>query len=602
MKLLTKNHIQADKEIESYINLNNPTSFFLLAGAGSGKTRSLVQTLQHIDNLYSRDLACTGKQVAVITYTNAASDEIKERIKYNPLFHVSTIHSFAWLLIKNFPNDIRNQLKKIYINKKEKANGSKKERFQAKLEQLPSIEKFTYSPDSNISGHGFLNHNEVIEITATLLTESLLMPKLLVQQFPFVLIDECQDTNKKLMNSFLKIERETNLGLGLFGDMMQRIYHGGKEDLFEEIKVNNWKLPQKTLNWRSKSRIVQLINKIRNDYDGLEQEWVNEGGNLGIYIIPTSLQMQKSFIEDAIENDMLKTGVSDAKFNRLILEHHMASTRNGFDNFFSPLYCVPNYKERVLDGSLKEIRFLKNVILTLFNANQEQDDVSIANIVRKHSFALNKDVLKEKGAKQFDVIKEVNQKMKKFLLTFNEHEDDKEELTIKTVISNLKATNLFEIPEMLLVTDSDQGNAENYDAWLAALNAPFSELESYVRYTDKMIEVVTQQGSKGLEFTNVMLVLDDSSAKGNQFSFEKLFGVKKPTDIDKRNIKQGKDHSIARTGRLFYVGCSRAEENLCVVIYSENPEKVYRYMLERDYATKNELKIVDEEFLMGSWG
>ena len=36
----------ADKEISSCLDINNPRSFFLFAGAGSGKTRSLVTALQ----------------------------------------------------------------------------------------------------------------------------------------------------------------------------------------------------------------------------------------------------------------------------------------------------------------------------------------------------------------------------------------------------------------------------------------------------------------------------------------------------------------------------------------------------------------------------
>jgi uncharacterized protein YbbC (DUF1343 family) len=39
-----------------------------------------------------------GQRVGVITFTNAASDEIKSRLAFDPLIDVSTIHSFAWSL------------------------------------------------------------------------------------------------------------------------------------------------------------------------------------------------------------------------------------------------------------------------------------------------------------------------------------------------------------------------------------------------------------------------------------------------------------------------------------------------------------------------
>ena len=51
------------------------------------------------------------RKIAVITYTNAACDEIKHRIDYDSIFAVSTIHSFAWTLIQFFQNDIRDWLK-----------------------------------------------------------------------------------------------------------------------------------------------------------------------------------------------------------------------------------------------------------------------------------------------------------------------------------------------------------------------------------------------------------------------------------------------------------------------------------------------------------
>ena len=96
-----------ESALASFLDLEKPTSFFLFAGAGSGKTRSLVQALKHIAAKYRATLRLRARQVAVITYTNAACDEITRRVEYDPLFVVSTIHSFAWSQIKNFNSDIR---------------------------------------------------------------------------------------------------------------------------------------------------------------------------------------------------------------------------------------------------------------------------------------------------------------------------------------------------------------------------------------------------------------------------------------------------------------------------------------------------------------
>lgn len=80
----------------------------------------------------------------------------------------------------------------------------------------------------------------------------------------------------------------------------------------------------------------------------------------------------------------------------------------------------------------------------------------------------------------------------------------------------------------------------------------------------------THQGVKGAGYNNVLAVFDDDGANGNLFSYEKLLGVKDLSETDTKNIREQKDNSLSRTNRLFYVVCSRAIENLALVIYSNN--------------------------------
>lgn len=76
------------------------------------------------------------------------------------------------------------------------------------------------------------------------------------------------------------------------------------------------------------------------------------------------------------------------------------------------------------------------------------------------------------------------------------------------------------------------------------------------------------------------------------FSYEKLFGVKNKTQIDKKNEIEGKDTSIFRTKRLFYVACSRAEEDLAIVIYTENPQVVKTTVLNVGWFLEKEVEII----------
>src|SRR5471030_464588 len=101
-----------DGEIYGYLSEAPPKSFMLYAGAGSGKTKTLVSVLDTLRKNQGQVLSLSGKKVAVVTYTNAACEEIKERLKNDPIFQVSTIHSFSWELIKGFTFDIRSWLEK----------------------------------------------------------------------------------------------------------------------------------------------------------------------------------------------------------------------------------------------------------------------------------------------------------------------------------------------------------------------------------------------------------------------------------------------------------------------------------------------------------
>ncbi|WP_422490790.1 UvrD-helicase domain-containing protein [Vibrio chagasii] len=69
-----------DREIYEYLSLDKPKSFLLFAGAGSGKTRTLVNVLQEIRDKNLGRLIQNGQRVGVITYTNAACDEIQHRL------------------------------------------------------------------------------------------------------------------------------------------------------------------------------------------------------------------------------------------------------------------------------------------------------------------------------------------------------------------------------------------------------------------------------------------------------------------------------------------------------------------------------------------
>ena len=139
---------------------------------------------------------------------------------------------------------------------------------------------------------------------------------------------------------------------------------------------------------------------------------------------------------------------------------------------------------------------------------------------------------------------------------------------------------------------SDDDSEQVINAWDQFLQTPFSQIEAYISYISGDAPFDTHQGVKGLEFPRVMVILDDNEARGFLFSYDKLFGSKDKSEADLKNEKEGRDTSIERTRRLFYVTCSRAEESLAIVAYSVNPEKVRDHVISEGWFDKNEVELL----------
>jgi len=77
---------------------------------------------------------------------------------------------------------------------------------------------------------------------------------------------------------------------------------------------------------------------------------------------------------------------------------------------------------------------------------------------------------------------------------------------------------------------------------------PFSEFQNLYRYVDGKTPFSTQHKTKGREFNNVLVVMDNG--RWNNYNFEAFF------------LKDGKDTVIARTSKIVYVCCTRAKKNL----------------------------------------
>lgn len=606
------NHIDdhVDEKIKGYFDKNKLRSFFTFAGAGSGKTRSLVNTLSFLDSYIGSEFNIFSRQIAVITYTNAACDEILRRVDYKSIFAVSTIHSFLWELIKNQQRDIKKWIKNnITLEIKdleaqqlrgrggtasiERANkiDSKKKR----LSKIESLVRFSYNPNGEHIGYDSLNHAEVIKMGADFIMTSDTMQKILISRYPIILIDESQDTKKELIDSLLSLyqNHKTKIVIGMFGDTMQKIYTDGKDNLSSCIP-DDWEKPVKVMNHRSAKRIVTLANTIRKDIDGKVQNSRSDAESGIVRLFIANSNDDKALVERRVAATMAEITSDNQwlitnEYKSLILEHHMAGSRLGFFDLFSPIYAIDSLKTGILDGTLPEIRLFTKMILPLTNAYQSGNKFEVSKIIRQYSPLLNRKIFTSSNS-QVKPLLIAKEAVKELCSLW----DDKNVPTCLEVLKKVEKREIFEIPSRLQgITELKNENSQDEVtiALLSAFSVSFDQVKYYNAYINGETSFATHQGVKGLEFPRVIVIMDDEESKGFLFSYEKLFGAKEKTATDIKNQDEGKDTSISRTKRLFYVSCTRAQKSLAIIAYTQNVTAVKNTAINNAWFCDNEIII-----------
>lgn len=214
----------ADAELRRLLDTEPRRGFILVAGAGSGKTTSLVKALAHVATARGEELRARTQQVACITYTEIAAREIQDDVGNSELVHVSTIHSFLWRVVKPFHRDIavwveENLRAKLAEAEERQANSSRGtrastrdrmavsiERYRRHLDALPGVTRYTYGIGSDYS-RGILGHSDVLAMVPKLIMERPLLARLVAAQFPYIFVDESQDTFKAVVECLKHVER-----------------------------------------------------------------------------------------------------------------------------------------------------------------------------------------------------------------------------------------------------------------------------------------------------------------------------------------------------------------------------------------------------------
>jgi DNA helicase II / ATP-dependent DNA helicase PcrA len=233
--------------------LDSGKSFRLEAGAGAGKTYSLDKALRRLIDMRGTRLIRQRQQVACITYTNVAKDEIISRVQAHPAVRSETIHGSCWSILQGFQSTLRVLVPKLSD-------------WSERLEPLGGI--------GNRGVHYELGYPRVSDEVVTirheevlaLMVEMLALPKfraVMTSRYPVLLIDEYQDTDAKFVNALKNWFLDKGQGplIGLFGDHWQKIYGDG----CGSVEHRTLEVINKNANFRSVDSIVQVLNRMRPD-------------------------------------------------------------------------------------------------------------------------------------------------------------------------------------------------------------------------------------------------------------------------------------------------------------------------------------------------
>ncbi len=525
-------------------------SFLLEAGAGAGKTYSLIETLKHLIKERGNELVNNHQQIACITYTNVAADEITSRTDSHPAIRSSTIHHFCWSLIQDFQPYLREKLPEI-------------DRWPEKIEEAGGIsnQEVVYDlgyrkiDDKEIT----LHHDDVLSLMAMLLNE----PKfqsLFAKRYPILFIDEYQDTETVLAETLKACFLDTGTGplIGFFGDHWQKIYGSG----CGKIEHQNLAVIGKEANFRSVPVIVNSLNNMRPalpqqvrdpDAQGAirifhTNSWVGTrrtGNHWSGDLPPEEAHDYLESLKVRLEGEGWKFSPDKTKI--LMLTHNVLAEEQGYRN----LSGVFRYNDSFIKKEDRHIAFMVDMLEPVCIAYANRRYGEMFSLLGRRTPLMSSLQDKEEWTRDMDA-----------LLALRENG------TIGEVIDHLLRTKRPRLSEGI------ENKARKLQEWLqqdaeesrslSELNElrdiAYSEVIALSNFLNNSTPFNTKHGVKGAEFENVLVVC----GRGwNQYNFNQFL------EWAGGDIPANKDASFERNRNLFYVACSRPRKRLCLLFTQE---------------------------------
>lgn len=344
---------RVSKEVEEIMShIRQGHNFLLSGGAGSGKTYSLVEVIREIGKEYPT------QRIACITYTNSASAEIISRTHMSNL-SVSTIHEFLWDNISVFPLEVKKTLVELVNNEVypfEKPD-------ETDMFELPENVNVQYREYTRLKT-GQISHNEVLHLSNTMFGKYAKLRKILKDKYPFILVDEYQDTSPLVIEILLKhlqMEDTNSNIIGFFGDSMQSIYDGSIGSIISTGSTNKKgfeyyvsegvvKEVVKKQNRRNPYKVIQLANKLRTD--GIVQMPSNDVNAPNMLDGKVKEGTVKFLYSENFDVKVVKNSqycaewdfCDSTKTKELRLTHNLIAEEGGFNQLFNIYDKDPIYK------------------------------------------------------------------------------------------------------------------------------------------------------------------------------------------------------------------------------------------------------------------
>lgn len=504
-------------------------NFLVDAGAGAGKTTTLVNALTRLVANLAHELSTNGQQIVCITYTNVAVNEIRSRINNDPLVRVSTIHEFLWSLIEPFQTELKSEVLTL-AKESGKPENADIDLSQTRIEYWQYPRKYA---------RGKLGHDDIIILSERLFSHFPKIAQLVADKFPIVFVDEYQDTSPKtiaLLLDHLAASAEGRITIGLFGDHMQKIYNSGvgKIEHLSLVKI------QKTENYRCPVSVISMLNKLRpelvqtpgpSNTIGEARFFSSNGDSSDSFQKVWQHLMSDGWEEESSKVLMLtRKGIASMQAWDELLSIFQARSSFGADNLIARDH---EYGSLFADIELMCASYVSGAFgrfLDLYAAS--------GTAIERHD--------------QKSLVADSIQKLNDLRIGGS----------IGEVLDYVFDNKLLRKPKRVLTLEQfleqpdDEAKAEKDRAFLAALRAlPYGQVTCLEKYLNNETAFSTQHGVKGEQFKNVLVVIDDTL--WNQYKFESVLAG----DMAKSQYQ--------RSLNLLYVACSRPTHRLGVLVQSD---------------------------------